>query len=82
MNLSSVMSTALFGMRSEQTRLANSAANIAGAGPGAASETDAEIDLANELMTIRQAEIGFAANAIVFETGAELWDVLMTIKRD
>lgn len=80
MNLSSVMSTALSGMRSEQTRLANSAANIAG--PGSVSETDAEINLANELLTIRQAEIGFAANAIVFETGAELWDVLMTIKRD
>jgi hypothetical protein len=28
------------------------------------------------------AEIGFRANAAVFETGADLWEVLATIKRD
>ena len=28
------------------------------------------------------AGIGFRANAAVFETGADLWDLLLTIKRD
>jgi flagellar basal body rod protein FlgC len=88
MSLSSVMNTALSGMRSEQTRLLTAAGNIAGSGPGAApktdaaAETDAEIDLASELLTVRQAEIGYQANALVLEAGADLWDVLMTIKRD
>jgi flagellar basal body rod protein FlgC len=82
MSLSSVMNTAVAGMRSEQTRLLTAAGNIAGSGPGAAAETDAEIDLASELLTVRQAEIGYQANALVLEAGADLWDVLMTIKRD
>lgn len=82
MTISSMMNIALSGMRSEQTRMLTTANTIANSGPGAATETDAEIDLANELLTVRQAEIGFKANALVFEAGADLWDVLMTIKRD
>ena len=82
MTISSMMNIALSGMRSEQTRLLTAAGNIAGSGPGSATETDAEIDLANELLTVRQAEIGYQANALVLEAGADLWDVLMTIKRD
>ena len=86
MSLSSVMSTAVAGMRTEQTRLSTAAGNIARSGTapetGTARETDAEIDLANELLTVRQAEIGYKANALVLEAGADLWDVLMTIKRD
>ncbi|WP_417433511.1 flagellar basal body rod protein [Hoeflea sp.] len=86
MSLSSVMNTALSGMQTEQNRLLTAAGNIAGSGPmsetGSASDTDAEIDLANELLNLRQAEIGYKANALVLEAGADLWDVLMTIKRD
>ena len=86
MTISSMMNMALSGMRTEQNRLATVAGNIAHSGPGAttgaAAETDAEISLANELLTLKQAETGFKANALVFETGADLWDVLMSIKRD
>lgn len=82
MSLSSVMNTALSGMRTEQNRMTAAAQTIANSGPGAAAETDAEIDLANELLTVRQAEIGYKANALVLEAGADLWDVLMTVKRD
>ena len=78
--ISSMMQTAVSGMQSEQIRLTEAAGNIARA--GTASETDAEISLANELLTLKQAEIGFKANALVFETGADLWDVLMSITRD
>jgi flagellar hook protein FlgE len=71
MTISSMMNIALSGMRTGP-----------GATTGAAGETDAEISLANELLTLKQAETGFKANALVFETGADLWDVLMSIKRD
>lgn len=85
MTISSMMTIALSGMRTEQSRLLDAAGTIARSGaapePGA-TETAAEIDLANELLTIRQAEIGYQANALVLEAGADLWDVLMTIKRD
>ena len=88
MSISSMMSTALSGMRSEQGRMASTAQNIAGTGPAASAPaqssgmTGAEISLANELVDMKQAEIGFKANAIVFETGADLWDVLMTAVGD
>lgn len=80
MTISSMMSTAVAGMRGEQDHLVIAAGNVANA--DTAAETDAEISLANELLTLQQAEIGFKANALVFETGADLWDVLMSIKRD
>ena len=82
MTISSMMNIALSGMRTEQTRMTTAAQTITNSGPGAATETAAEIDLANELLTVRQAEIGYQANALVLEAGADLWDVLMTIKRD
>lgn len=40
------------------------------------------VDLANEMLDSISAEIGFKANAVVFETGADMWDMLLTIKRD
>lgn len=82
MTISSIMTTALSGMQTQQNRLTEAAANIAGAGPGAATQTGAEISLAGELLDVMSAETGFKANAMVFETGADLWDVLMSIKRD
>jgi flagellar basal body rod protein FlgC len=57
MTISSMMNIALSGMRTEQNRLATVAGNIAHSGPGAttgaAGETDAEISLANELLTLK-----------------------------
>ena len=40
------------------------------------------VDLAAEMLSLIQGEIGFKANAAAWETGAELWDVLKTIVRD
>jgi flagellar hook protein FlgE len=40
------------------------------------------VDLATEMLSLIQSEIGFKANASAFETGADLWDVLLSIKRD
>jgi flagellar basal-body rod protein FlgC len=40
------------------------------------------VDLASEMLSLVEAEIGFKANAAVWETGADIWDVLLSIKRD
>lgn len=82
MTISSIMTTALSGMQTEQNRMVSAASNIASSGPGAAAQTDAEIDLASEMLDVMSAETNYKANALVLEAGADLWDVLMTIKRD
>ncbi|MDB5551324.1 MAG: flagellar basal body rod protein [Rhizobium sp.] len=41
-----------------------------------------DVDLATEKLELTEAELGYKANAAVFEAGADLWDVLATIKRD
>ncbi|WP_417424892.1 flagellar basal body rod protein [Hoeflea sp.] len=82
MTISSIMTTALSGMQTEQNRMVSAASNIASSGPGAAAQTDAEIDLASEMLYVMSAETNYKANALVLEAGADLWDVLMTIKRD
>lgn len=40
------------------------------------------VDVASEMLDAIGAELSFKANASVFETGADMWDVLMSIKRD
>jgi len=40
------------------------------------------VDLGSEMLDVIGAELSFKANASVFETGADMWDVLMSIKRD
>ncbi|MEM5470680.1 flagellar basal body protein [Hoeflea sp. AS60] len=82
MTISSMMNTALSGMRTEQNRMTTAANNIANSGPGSATETDAEINLASEMLDVMSAETNYKANAFVLEAGADLWDVLMTVKRD
>ncbi|MCX8997790.1 flagellar basal body rod protein [Rhizobiaceae bacterium BDR2-2] len=44
--------------------------------------TDAGVSLDRELYDMIGAKIAYEANATVFETGADLWQVLSTIKRD
>lgn len=39
------------------------------------------VDLGSEMLSLVQSEIGFKANAAAWETGAEIWDVLMSINR-
>jgi flagellar basal-body rod protein FlgC len=46
------------------------------------TETDQGVDFATELTDLIETEQSYKANAAVFETGADLWDVLMSIKRD
>ncbi|MBW8322229.1 MAG: flagellar basal body protein [Arenimonas sp.] len=48
----------------------------------ATSDEGSNVDLAQEAVSLIKSEIGFKANASVFETGADMWDVLMSIKRD
>ncbi|MFN4205479.1 MAG: flagellar basal body protein [Agrobacterium albertimagni] len=40
------------------------------------------VDVASEMLSLVEAEIGFKANAAAWETGADIWDVLLSIKRD
>jgi len=40
------------------------------------------VDLASEMLSLVESEIGFRANAAAWETGADIWDVLLSIKRD
>ncbi|CDZ27339.1 flagellar basal body protein [Neorhizobium galegae] len=40
------------------------------------------VDMASEMLDALTAAQGFRANAAAFETGADMWDVLMSIKRD
>lgn len=48
----------------------------------AALPGSSNVDLASEMLDAIGAELSFKANASVFETGADMWDVLMSIKRD
>jgi len=48
----------------------------------ATSTGGSNVDLGSEMLDVLGAEQGFKANAAVFEAGADMWDVLMTIVRD
>lgn len=78
MTLSLTLNTAVRGMAGESARLAGAARAVADPAAAAAGGTTME----EALLTAIDAGIGFRANAAVFETGADLWDLLATIKRD
>ena len=40
------------------------------------------VDMASEMLDAFTSAQGYAANAAAFETGADMWAVLMSIKRD
>ena len=44
--------------------------------------TASDVDPATELTDLLEAEQSYKANAVVFETGADMWEMLMSIKRD
>ncbi len=77
MTISAAMSISVAGMQTQSQRLNTAATNIANA-----STPGYDVDPASELIDVMTAEQGFAANAAVFETGANMWDLLLTIKRD
>jgi flagellar basal-body rod protein FlgC len=45
-------------------------------------QTDQPVDPATELTDLIEAEKSYKANAAVFETGADMWEMLTSIKRD
>ncbi|WP_027486433.1 flagellar basal body rod protein FlgC [Allorhizobium undicola] len=47
-----------------------------------ATPDQSTVDPTMEMVDLISAENSFKANAKVFETGADLWDVLMTMKKD
>lgn len=49
--------------------------------PTATADTS-NVDPLTEMTGLISSEQAFAANAKVFETGADMWDMLMTIKKD
>jgi flagellar basal-body rod protein FlgC len=79
MSISAAMGSSLFGMQTEVRRLSTAAHNVANAGT---SPNGQNVDTGQELLDTLVAEQGFKANASVFETGADMWDVLMTMVRD
>ena len=97
MSISGITHTALSGMLAQTARagaIANNVANASTPGYGrlntsfqsvepsgvtaGVTDTDQGVDFATELIETEQS---YKANAAVFETGADLWDVLMSIKR-
>lgn len=79
MSISAAMGASLSGMQTEVRRFSTAAHNIANAN---ASPGGQNVDFGKELLETLTAEQGYNANASVFETGADMWDVLMTMVRD
>ena len=73
MQIAGILNIALKGMATETARAERAAQTIA---------NPAEGDPAEAMLDLVSAGIGFRANAASFETGADLWTVLATIKRD
>ncbi|MBW8789221.1 MULTISPECIES: flagellar basal body rod protein FlgC [Rhizobium] len=64
-------------------RLNTSLTSVVQAGVQAViNPTASNVDPATELTDLIEAEQSYRANAVVFETGADMWEMLMSIKRD
>ena len=64
-------------------RLNTSLASVESGGVQAiVNQTDQPVDPATELTDLIEAEQSYKANAAVFETGADMWEMLMSIMRD
>ncbi|MBP2445679.1 flagellar basal body rod C-terminal domain-containing protein [Rhizobium leguminosarum] len=67
----------------DYARLNTSLTSVASGGVQAnVSPTASDVDPATELTNLIEAEQSYKANAVVFETGADMWEMLMSIKRD
>ncbi|NKK64386.1 flagellar basal body rod protein FlgC [Rhizobium leguminosarum] len=55
---------------------------VSGGVQAAVNPTEPDVDPATELTDLIEAEQSYKANAVVFETGADMWEMLMSIKRD
>ncbi|HWT57377.1 MAG TPA: flagellar basal body rod C-terminal domain-containing protein [Rhizobium sp.] len=71
------------GSTSGYARLNTSLTSVATGGVQATvTPTTSDVDPATELTDLIEAEQSYKANAVVFETGADMWEMLMSIKRD
>lgn len=75
MSISAILSTSVSGMQNASNRMAKVAQNVV---PPESSTSSMEQNLYDMI----GAKIDYQANASVFETGADMWDVLKTILRD
>lgn len=91
MGLSSVAAMALQGLREQAKNLETTAGDIANAGSGeytpqgidpSAPQASVGAGLANEMLELTESEFSYQTNAAVFETGADLWDILGMVTRD
>jgi flagellar basal-body rod protein FlgC len=78
MTITTMMNTAITGMRTQTSRLGEVADNIANLDTPAYPN----VDSLAEITDMMEARTAFEANAAVFEAGADLWDVIATMKRD
>ncbi|SMC81823.1 flagellar basal body protein [Rhizobium sp. RU36D] len=53
-----------------------------GVSASVSQDQGAPVDLGQEMFDLLETSTTFKANAAVFETGADMWDVLMTMVRD
>lgn len=77
MTITAALNTSLYGMQTQTERLTSAAHNIANA-----STPGHDSNLTGDMLDVLQGKTEFAANASVFETGADMWDMLMTVARD
>ena len=75
MSISAILSTSVGGMQNASNRMAKVAQNIA-------NPENATSGMEQNLYDMIGAKIDYEANASVFETGADMWDILKTILRD
>ncbi|MBY5410306.1 flagellar basal body rod protein [Rhizobium leguminosarum] len=55
---------------------------VSGSVQAVINPTASDVDPATELTDLIEAEQSYKANTVVFETGADMWEMLMSIKRD
>lgn len=77
MTISAAMSTSLSAMQAHTQRLSTVAQTVA-----TANGAEAVLDPAGAMLELLTIEHEFAASASVFETGAEMWEMLATVVRD
>lgn len=81
MTITSITNNSVRGMRLETARLSAIADNVANLSTPGYQPTGADADPQAAITAIVDAEENFKLDAAVFETGADLWDVLKTINR-
>lgn len=83
MALSSIANIALSSLKEQASKLEATADHIAHAGAfEPTAENAPNVDLASSLLSLHEDEHAYRASAAVFETGADLWDMLRVVTRD